>query len=136
MAAPVNVVIPLPTIPIDGWPELAQEWSDLNRQANGHPEFYPLTIKAAYVIGVIHDLCMSVGCLMRTPGIPWQITYLAAYGVFASSLDVLGRCIRGNSGYSGSGEDIRTGFKWLVSSAYDTVPNNHDFIDIPRFAVT
>jgi hypothetical protein len=127
--APVNVRIPMPTIAVDGWPALAHEWQQLNASAYGHPEFFPLTIKAAYVIGVIYDICTSVNCLLRAPGVSWQTTYLPAYGVFASSLDVLGRCIRGNRRYDrGSSRDIETGFKWLVSSSPDRIGNDHPLI--------
>jgi len=135
--APVNVRISVPTIAVDGWPELAHEWQALNSSVNGHPEFFPLTIKAAYVIGVIHDICISVNCLLHAPGVSWQTTYLPAYGIFASSLDVLGRCIRGNPRYDrGSSEDIETGFKWLVRSSPRRVGNDHVLVRTSSRAYT
>lgn len=78
----------------------------------GNPEFYPLTIKAAYVIGIIHDICDSVSCLLRVGNT--QATYIPAYGVFASGVELLGRCIRGNRCATGNVEDLSTGFQWLA----------------------
>lgn len=74
-----------------------------------------MTIKAAYVIGIIHDLCESVTCLLRHPDVR-QTTYIPAYGVFASGIDLLGRCMRGHSTSWDNTKDLTTGFKWLDPS--------------------
>lgn len=115
MPAPVNVKLAYPTVFIADWTQKSAQWTALNKQVGGNPDFYPLTIKAAYVIGIIHDLCESVTCLLRHPEVR-QTTYIPAYGVFASGIDLLGRCIRGHSTTSDNTEDIRTGFKWLDPS--------------------
>jgi hypothetical protein len=112
MAAPVNVKLSQQSIQIKGWANQAKEWEKLNQSINGNPNFYPLTIKAAYVIGVIHSLCESVQYLLSHPNAKKQ-TYIPAYGVFASGIELLGRCIRGNNSTSGSTKDLTTGFKWL-----------------------
>lgn len=125
MPAPVNIFIASPSIPVMNWQADADQWVDLNSQVGGNPDFYPLTIKAAYVIGVIYDLCMSVTYLLRTDDAR-QTTYIPAYGIFASSIDILGRCIRGNSSPTrGSIGDIKAGFKWLASTSYATILDTH-----------
>ena len=83
--APVNVKLKEPTIKIDGWDEDAQKWLTVNKDVQGNPDFYPLTVKAAYVIGVIHTICQSVSILLSDSQTR-LITYLPAYGVFASGV--------------------------------------------------
>ena len=86
MDAPVNVLLEHPTIELDGWDELAEQWIELNTQIGGNPEFYPLTIKGAYVIGIIHQLCEAVSILLEDRE-RIQKTYLPAFGVFASGIE-------------------------------------------------
>lgn len=112
MSAPVNVKLPSPTIPIPGWADEELEWVNLNKIINGCSDFYPLTIKAAYVIGVIHDLCESVSHLLSHPNAKYT-TYIPAYGVFASGVELLGRCINGNQTTKDNTKDLLTGFQWL-----------------------
>ena len=59
-SAPVNVKLKNPTEILPEWKDEAESWLTLNREIKGHPNFYPLTIKAAYVVGVIHSLCKSL----------------------------------------------------------------------------
>lgn len=127
MAAPVNVKPEAPTEEPEDWPEQVEQWKTLNREAGGNPDFFPLTIKAGYVIGVIHDICESVSCLLGAPNAR-KTTYIPAYGVFASGIEILGRCIRGDSGISESVKDIKAGFKWLASSSYENVPDDYVLI--------
>jgi len=127
MGAPVNVKLRAPTEDVENWQEQAVQWTALNREAGGNPDFFPLTIKAAYVIGVIHDICASVSYLLGVPNAR-QTTYIPAYGVFASGIEILGRCIRGNFDIRGNVEDIKAGFKWLVSSSYENVPEDYILI--------
>lgn len=135
VAAPVNVLLREPTKPEPGWQEEAEGWLTLNREAGGNPGFYPLTIKAAYVIGIIHDLCASVDVLLRRRDLLLS-TYIPAYGVCASAVDLLGRCITGNRLGKGSTNDILTGFRWLVSPAYERVANNAEVFATSRRAYT
>ncbi|MGB3905234.1 MAG: hypothetical protein WBB22_09945 [Anaerolineae bacterium] len=97
MGAPINVKVENPTDAGTNWQAEVPRWRSLNKQIGGNPDFYPLTIKGAHVIGVIHDICESVSCLLRYPNAR-QTTYIPAYGVFASGVEILGRCIRGNEG--------------------------------------
>jgi hypothetical protein len=118
MAAPVNVVIADPSIPVDGWPAQAARWRELNAnpegELHGAAGFYPLTVKAAYVIGVIHGICESVAYLLQVSTSARELTYLPAYGIFASSIELLGRCINGNGTSQGSIRDLRRGFQWVA----------------------
>jgi len=123
--APVNVKLEKPTIELTKWEKQAFEWKELNNKVDGNPDFFPLTIKAAYVMGIIHDICDSVSILLSNRQ-KWAVTYMPAYGVFASSLDILGRCILGNEG-SGESKDIVTGFRWLIPPIY-SFPKGSDVL--------
>ena len=63
---PVNVKLQNPTtVDQQEWAKEAKRWIDLNSEVKGHPGFFPLTIKASYVFGVIHDICESADWLLR-----------------------------------------------------------------------
>jgi hypothetical protein len=144
MPAPVNIPLEKLTAPPPDWAEKQKLWQELNERIRGsNPDFHPLTIKAAYVIGVIHQLCECVTYLLRAPDVstfnrthpwmiahpaehPWQTTYLPAYALFGAGIDLLGRCLRGNEGDTGSSEDLRTGFKWLKEPWYRTEGDIYD----------
>lgn len=68
----------------------------LNALAGGNPDFEPLVVKAAYVFGTMLDLFESVSVLLGHK-LAWQVTYRSAFGVFASAVELLGRCISGNA---------------------------------------
>jgi len=125
--APTNVKLKQPTEAIANWDNIALEWKALNARIHGHPGFYPLTIKGVYVIGVIHDICESVDALLHHPQVR-QTTYIPAYGVFASGIEILGRCIIGNATSINNVQDLKTGFKWLASSSPDKIPCNYSLI--------
>lgn len=127
MPAPVNVKLQTPTVKIPDWTQQAREWMKFDADAGGNRDFYPLTVKAAYVMGVEHDICESVSHLLAHLKAK-ETTYIPAYGVFASGVELLGRYIRGNSTTGSTTADLKTGFKWLVSSSYDTVPDTHVLI--------
>ncbi len=122
MTAPVNVKLKETTVVLKNWQEQKEQWLSLNAAVKGNPDFYPLTIKALYVIGVIHDICESVDHLLHFKNI--RITYIPAYGVFAAGIEILGRCVRGNDSVKGEGavKDLKTGFKWLAYSSNRDIP--------------
>jgi hypothetical protein len=94
MVAPINVKLACPTISVKNWQQEAQEWMALNTSVKGNPDFYPLTVKFGYVVGVIHDICACVACLLRQgTQFARQTSYIPAYGLFASGIDLLGRCV-------------------------------------------
>ena len=110
-----DVKLKTPTVEINNWTRESRRWRALYRKAGGGSSLFPLTIKAGYVIGVIHDICESVSHLLGHPKAQ-QTTYLPAFHVFASAVEILGRCIRGNSDLWGSVADLKTGFGWLANS--------------------
>jgi hypothetical protein len=127
----VNVQFEVPPDPPLNWAEDARRWRELNATPVvidgethfGHPGFYPLTIKAGYVIGTIHDLCSAVTYLLRDPAVRSQF-YIPAYGIFAAGVDLLGRCLQGNAthraGPRSDAPDLLAGFKWLCNPVYPT----------------
>ena len=135
MSAPVNVKLQTPTVTIPHWNQEAAEWMRLNAAAHGNPGFYPLTVKAAYVMGVEHDICESVSHLLAHPRAK-TTTYIPAYGVFASGIEILGRCINGNATTHGSVADLKTGFKWLATSSHVSGPDTHVLITTSRNSYT
>jgi len=126
--APVNVKLKKPTIRLDNWDEDAQKWITINNDIKGNPNFYPLTVKGAYVIGVIHTICESVSILLNDSKAKLA-TYLPAYGVFASAIELLGRCINGNSSTIDTTNDLKSGFKWLGASYFK--PYKNSYADVP-----
>jgi hypothetical protein len=118
MAAPVCMKLAEPSEPVAGWDDQRQNWMRLNTESRGNREFSPLTIKAGYVIGVIHDLCASVEQLLRHSRAA-DVTYLPGYGVFAAAVELLGRCVRGNETSGDNSEDLKMGFRWLSLCAED-----------------
>ena len=130
MTTPINVKLENPTVPVQDWQQQAQEWQDLNREVNGNPDFYPLTIKFGYVLGVIHDICESVACLLHETQFARQTSYIPAYGLFASGVELLGRCVDGEPVLRRS--TLRAGLRWLADPRfpqYEQVPENTVLID-------
>ena len=91
---PRNVPMSLanPYAPMDN----EDQWLDLGKLAQINPEFTAIEIKALYVVGLIDDICQSVAWLLKAED-AWPEKYLPAFGVFASGVDLLGRCLTGNS---------------------------------------
>jgi hypothetical protein len=126
---PINVLLELPTIVIDGWERQANNWLSINRDIGGDPGFYPLTIKAAYVIGVIYTLCESVSVLLSTPN-SQMVGYIPALGIVSSGIELLGRCIEGDQGVQGSVADLRLGYRWLASCYFDDYRGNYQNVPL------
>jgi hypothetical protein len=78
------------------------EWQSLNAETPDSRDDWPaLAIKAAYTFGVIHDICESVDCLLKAPN-AWPTTYLPAFGVCASGIELLGRSLNGDEQTEGT----------------------------------
>jgi len=94
------------------------EWQALNAEIHDHRDDWPaLAIKAAYAFGVIHDVCESVDCLLKAPN-AWPTTYLPAFGVCASGIELLGRCLNGDTQTEGTAvKNLKSGLQWLISSS-------------------
>ena len=140
MAAPVNADPKDPDMSnwssdeVNNWLREAVEWRALNP---GNPDFYPLTIKAGYVIGVIYGICESVSCLLADAHFARQTGYIPAYGIYASGIEILGRCVKEES--QGHASTLRPGFKWLASrdpTSYETISNKHTLVTTNQRAYT
>jgi hypothetical protein len=111
---------------IEKWQQEARQWKELNP---GNVDFYALTIKAGYVIGIIYDICESVSCMLRDPRFARRTSYIPAYGILASGVEILGRCVKGETRSYRS--TLKAGFKWLArpdSASYSTVSKCHKLI--------
>ena len=105
----------------------AEEWEQL-RQGVANKEFTALEIKAFYVIGIILEICASVDCLLRANSLladnhplAHQVfmsggRYLPAFGVFASGVELIGRCLTGNK-IPQVNENLNVGFYYLAAPA-------------------
>lgn len=119
-----NVAGNAPSDDIPGWQLQAEQWRKLGIEIGAAPGFSALTIKALYVTGLVMAACKSVDILLRDAG-RVAVTYFPAYSVFASAIDLLGRCLRGNRETTGAGDDIAAGFRWLAQpdvNSYELVP--------------
>ena len=90
------------------------EWKELNRQAGGRDDAASLAVKAGYVYGLIHGICETVQYMLRAPN-AWPVTYLPAFGVCASAVELLGRCLDGYGGID-AGPSLLRGLVWLAPS--------------------
>lgn len=111
---PVNVRLENPTVPVENWPEEANSWLTVNEAISGGG-FKPLTIKAAYVVGTIHDMCGTVAYFLQIP--PDSLPALSpAYDTLCSAVELLGYCLSGGAAPE-HGDNLRRGLSWLGSSA-------------------
>jgi hypothetical protein len=100
------------------------EWEQL-RSGVANKEFTAVEIKAFYVIGLILEICASVDCLLKATSpsendhpLAYRVfeaggRYLPAFGVFASGIELLGRCLTGND-TAQVNENLRVGFYYLA----------------------
>jgi len=107
----------------------AADWEQL-RQGAANKEFTALEIKAFYVIGLILEICASVDCLLKANGLladSHQLAhqvfmsggrYLPAFGVFASGIELIGRCLTGNKTPCVN-QNLNVGFHYLA----EPIPN-------------
>ena len=116
MAPPINVKLENPTVPVQDWRRQAREWKTLNKEVNGNPDFYPLTVKFGYALGVIYDVCQSVSCLLSSGQLARQTSYVPAYGLFGSGVELLGRCVAGELRPWKS--TLRAALRWLAEPRF------------------
>jgi len=102
----------------------ASEWKSLqNSVANS--QFTHVEIKAFYVLGLILEICESVDCLLKANSLSknghplaYQVfasggRYLPSFGIFASGVELLGRCLTGNETVDVN-ENLNVGFHYLA----------------------
>jgi hypothetical protein len=99
------------------------EWRSLQASV-ANSQFTVLEIKAFYVIGLMLEVCASVDCLLKASlsknehPLAYQVftsggRYLPAFGVFASGVELLGRCLTGNE-TAQVNENLKVGFHYLA----------------------
>jgi hypothetical protein len=119
-----------PTEPVESWNDLRDSWESLRNDAGANREFSPLTIKAFYVFGVQLAIFRCVSYLLEAGKLP-STTYLPAYGLFASGIELLGRCLKGSEGTASSGADLTAGLQWLSHfdfHEFATVSTEHELV--------
>jgi hypothetical protein len=89
----------------------SNKWEQLKQLANAKEIFTPVEIKAYYIIGLVDDICQSVQFLVKADKC-WPEKYLPAFSLFASAVDLLGRCLTGNRTLNVN-ENLRVGFWYL-----------------------
>jgi hypothetical protein len=112
----------------------AVEWEQL-RVGVANAQLTAVEIKAFYVIGLILEICASVDCLLKANSLSendhplaYRVftsggRYLPAFGVFASGIELLGRCLTGND-TAQVNENLRVGFHYLASPDATPLLNN------------
>ncbi len=112
---------------LQDWVEMSPCWLRLGKDIGVTSEFSALTLKSFYVTGLVITICNSVTILLSTGNLI-STTYYPAYGVFASTVELLGRCLRGNDTNKNSTQDLTEGFKWLANpnaKLYKSLQENH-----------
>ena len=74
----------------------ASRWLRLRELAGAAEIFTPVEVKAYYVFGLVYDIGLSVDWLLKAHD-AWPNTYFPALSVFASAIELLGRCLSGNA---------------------------------------
>jgi hypothetical protein len=110
----------------------ARKWKHLqNGVAN--KEFEPVEIKAFYVLGLVLEMFESVDCLLKAGSPSGNVHTVAnevfisggrclpAFGVFASGVELLGRCLSGNQ-TPVVNENLRAGFYYLAKPTHVAPP--------------
>ncbi len=121
---------------LQDWATKSRYWARLGIDVGASTEFSPLTLKALYVTGLVVAICKSVTILLSADNLI-SATYYPAYGVFASAIELLGRCLRGDETTWKHTEDITDGFKWLASPHFDSyasVPSDHNLVSTINYS--
>ncbi len=98
------------------------KWQQLSQLAGANAIFTPVEIKAYYVIGLLDDICQSVQCLAKADK-AWPEKYMPALGLFASAVDLFGRCLTGNTTLQVN-ENLRVGFWYLFHFSASAPPKS------------
>lgn len=122
MSAPVNVKLENPTISIKNWKDQKKIWIGFNASIGGNPDLFPLTIKAFYVLGIIHDLFSCVNNFFYSNQSEHEFI-LPAFTLLSSAVDLIGRVVKGNETYS-CNDDLLNGYKYLFSSKQSNIRKN------------
>lgn len=132
---PFKVYPPALTV-IEEWADQAPKWQQIARGVILEDAFDPLSIKALYVTGLMFHLCFAVNVLLAADN-PTAITFYPSYAIFASTVELLGRCITGNSTSGNTTVDITTGFYWLANPSINpcsAIQDDHILVKTRNFS--
>ncbi len=88
-----------------------EDWRHLN--VGNAVQWPPISLKALYVLGIIHDFCHAANHLLVSD-LAWPTFYLPAYNLVASGIEILGRVVGGEVRDQGTvGINFRKGFGYL-----------------------
>jgi hypothetical protein len=143
----VPVCLKDPYIPVYN----ADRWLALSKLAEVNPEFTAVEIKSFYMIGLIVEICASVDCLLKANNLseknhPLAVQifnaggrYLPAFGVLASGVELLGRCLTGNK-TAQTNENLNVGFYYLVKPSSNplrsSIPEKTVVVTTEHFSYT
>lgn len=99
-----------------------EKWKRLQEIVQANVIFEPVEIKTFYIIGLMDDICKSVQCLLECKD-SWPEKYLPAFSLFASSVDLLGRCLTGNKTVN-LNQNLKVGFWYLFHPEETPVPKS------------
>jgi hypothetical protein len=123
----------------------ASEWKGL-QDSVANSQFTVLEIKAFYAIGLIFEICASVDCLLKASlsknehPLTYRVftsggRYLPAFGVFASGIELLGRCLIGNETPQVN-ENLKVGFHYFAKPTLkpllDNIPMSTEVVKTSR----
>ncbi len=111
-----NIKLAQPNVASPTWIGEEPLWVQLNADVGGPKDYSALTIKAIYVTGIVYQICESVALLLRDLDFARQISYIPAIGLYASGIEILGRCVKGEGEHWRS--SLRAGLKWLKNPLY------------------
>jgi hypothetical protein len=133
---PVNLFFNAPTENDDLWRNLGRD---------GHTGFWPVTIKAFYLYGLLLSIFRSTEILIRNSktnlgGREFHgnfARYLTAFGVFASGVELFGRCLGGITEAEGQATRcLSIGFNWLANPGSTDDNRELTIITTPRSPYT
>ncbi|MCJ7531886.1 MAG: hypothetical protein MUO64_12755 [Anaerolineales bacterium] len=88
-------------------------WINLGKLAGISMLFTALEIKAFYMVGLLNEIFQCVEVLLHSED-AWETKYLPAFSLFASGIDLFGRCLAGNSTFD-LNSNLAIGFYYLVN---------------------
>lgn len=116
MTFAIHTAISSPTVSIPEWLTEQILWNKLYADVGGQQTLSAISIKAIYVTGTIFQICESVAVLLSKRDFARQVSYIPALGIYISAVEILGRCIKGETSHRRS--TLQLGLKWLCNPSY------------------
>jgi hypothetical protein len=109
------------SINVADWQNASSSWKNLNEDMGVDASLTPLEIKALYLLGTMFNICESVSFLLNERDFARQVSYIPAYGIYASGIELLGRAVQGEE--SSYRSCLSYGLQWLCK------PTLQDYIN-------